>query len=255
MTRTHAALLPTALLVFSLTAFGQPATNTLTAEEKAQGWQLLFDGKSLTGWHASVPPAAGRSSGAAAPSGGRSAGQSSTPGRGGAPPAPTPGQFGTPKPCVSRSPAATPAGASHWEVVDGTVGACDAPTGYLTSDRSYKNFVLSIDFKTGVETNSGVFVRSPQENGGYEVQIWRQQPAGYNTGSIVNVAKTAREVTFKPDQWNHYQITADGDHLVVELNGGKTLDVHDARFPEGNVRLQYQQFPIAFRNIKIRPLP
>ena len=148
-----------------------------------------------------------------------------------------------------------PPGGSHWEVVDGAMSACGEPTGYVTSDRSYRNFVLSIEFRTGADTNSGVFVRSPQENGGYEVQIWRQQPAGYNTGSIVGTAKTARDFTFKPDQWNRYQITADGDHLVVELNGEKTLDIHDAKFAEGNLRLQYQQFAIAFRNIKIRPLP
>ena len=241
MTRTHAALAAFALLLSSATSFSQSTTNALTPQEKAQGWQLLFDGRSLAGWHVSgpAPPAPGRSGA----------------GRSGAPPAPTPGQIGTPKPCVTRFQSATPAGASHWEVVDGTLSACDAPTGYLTSDRSYKNFVLSIEFKTAAETNSGVFVRSPQENGGYEVQIWRQQPAGYNTGSIVNVAKTARDYTFKPDEWNRFQITADGDHLVVDLNGDETLDVRDTRFAEGNVRLQYQQFPIAFRNIKIRPLP
>jgi hypothetical protein len=146
-------------------------------------------------------------------------------------------------------------GGSHWQVVDGSLVACGEPTGYLTSDRSYRNFVLSIEFKCGVDTNSGVFVRSPQENGGYEVQIWRRQPAGYNTGAIVGTAKTAREYAFKPDQWNRYQITADGDHLVVELNGETTLDVHDGKFSEGHLRLQYQQFPIAFRNIRIRPLP
>ena len=176
------------------------------------------------------------------------------PGRAGTPPPPLPGQVGTPKPCAGRA-TPTPAGGSHWEVVDGLLIACGEPTGYLTSDRSYKNFVLSIEFKCADETNSGVFVRSPQETGGYEVQIWRQQPAGYNTGAIVGTAKTARAYAFKADQWNRYQITADGDHLVVELNGETTLDVHDAKFPEGQIRLQYQQFPIAFRNIKIRSLP
>jgi fructose-1,6-bisphosphatase len=162
---------------------------------------------------------------------------------------------GTPKPCVAPRAEPTPAGGSHWEVVDGQLTACGEPTGYLTSDRSYKNFVLSIEFRCGAETNSGVFVRSPQESGGYEVQIWRQQPAGYNTGAIVSIAKTAREYAFKADEWNRYQITAVGDHLVVELNGETTLDIHDAKFPDGHLRLQYQQFPIAFWNIKIRPLP
>lgn len=224
------------LLSSSATLFAQTA-NTLSAQERAQGWQLLFDGRTLAGWHVSAPDQGGGRTGPTQPA--------------------QPGQVGTPKPCVTsaQSTTAGPPGGSHWEVVDGVLTACGAPTGYLTSDRSYKNFVLSIEFKCGADTNSGVFVRSPQENGGYEVQIWRQQPAGYNTGGIVGVAKTAREYAFNADEWNRYEITADGDHLVVELNGEKTLDIRDTRFSEGNLRLQYQQFPIAFRNITIRSLP
>jgi len=243
MIRRHTFVAVVAFLLCSASAFAQ-AINTLTAQEKAQGWQLLFDGKTLNGWHPAAPPE------------GRGRGR----GREGAPPAapaaPTPGQVGTPKPCTGKGATSQgPAGASHWEVVNGSIVGCGEPTGYLNSDRSFKNFVLAIDFKCSAETNSGVYVRSPKENGGYEVQIWRQQPAGYNTGGIVGTAKTARDFTFKPDQWNHYEITADGDHLIVKLNGETTVDVHDARFPEGNIRVQYQQFPIEVRNIKLRPLP
>jgi hypothetical protein len=237
MTRKQAPLAAFTLLLWTATVFGQ-SSNTLTPQEKAQGWQLLFDGKTLKGWHSSVPvPARGRA---------------------GTPPAAQPGQVGSPKPCVGargESAAAVPAGGSHWEVVDGSLMACGEPVGYLTSDQSYKNFVLSIEFKCSDETNSGVFVRSPQESAGYEVQIWKQQAAGYNTGAIVGTAKTARDYRFKPDQWNRYQITAQGDHLTVVLNGETTLDTHDTKFSEGHLRLQYQQFPIAFRNIKIRSLP
>jgi len=219
--------------------------NTLTAEEKAQGWQLLFDGKTLNGWHSSVP----------APGRGQAAAGSNAP-RGSTPPQPgAAAQVGSnPKPCVSASGNST-TGPSHWEVVDGLLTPCGEPAGYLTSDKGYKNFVLSIEFKCGEDTNSGVFVRSPQETGGYEVQIWKQQPAGYNTGAIVGTAKTARDYKFKPDQWNHFQITAEGDHIVVVLNGETTLDIRDTRFSEGHIRLQYQKFPMAFRNIKIRSLP
>jgi hypothetical protein len=241
MKRINALLIVLPLLVWSSALFSQ-TLNTLTAQERAQGWQLLFDGKTLNGWHPSAP----------------------VPGRGraGAPPAPQPGalaQVGsTPKPCSSAaqgSATGSLAGSSRWEVVDGLVMPCGEPTGYLNSDQSYRNFVLSIEFKCGEDANSGVFVRSPKENGGYEVQIWKQQPAGYNTGAIVGTAKTSRHFMFKPDEWNHLQITANGDHIVVVLNGETTLDVRDAKFPEGHIRLQYQQFPIAFRNIKLRPLP
>jgi hypothetical protein len=244
-----------AVLVWTATVFGQNM-NALTAQEKAQGWQLLFDGKTLNGWHSAAPPPARGRAGAPAstPAGGAPAGAAPAARAGG----PAPGQTGSSKPCVGAkgsAAAVAPAGGSHWEVVNGLLTACGDPAGYLVSDQSYKNFVLSIEFKTAAETNSGVYVRSPKENGGYEVQIWRQQPAGYNTGAIVGTGKTARDFTFKADQWNRFEITADGDHLTVVLNGEKTLDVHDARFPEGNIRLQYQQYPIQFRNIKIRPLP
>jgi hypothetical protein len=240
MTRKQTSLAVFTLLVWTATLFGQNA-NTLTPQEKAQGWQLLFDGTTLKGWHSSAPAQARGRAGAPQPA-----------------QLPAPGQFGSSKPCVGargEAAAVVPPGGSHWEVVDGLLTACGDPAGYLTSDQSYKNFVLSIEFKCSEDTNSGVFVRSPQENGGYEVQIWKQQPAGYNTGSIVGTAKTARDYIFKPDQWNLYRITAEGDHLTVVLNGETTLDIHDARFSEGHLRLQYQQFPIAFRNIKIRSLP
>ena len=245
MRRVHASLAVLPLLVCSIAASGQ-TMNTLTAQEKTQGWQLLFEAKAPNGCPAQAPPQRRAGGG-----GGRGGGPPPAPAQPGALPAVSP----SPKPCVTKPSASTPAGSSHWEVVDGLLTACGEPAGYLNSDQSFKNHVLSLEFRTSEEANSGVFVRSPKESGGYEVQIWKQQPAGYNTGAIVGTAKTARDYAFKADQWNHLQITADGDHLRVGLNGETTLDIHDAKFPEGHIRLQYQQFPIAFRNIKMRPLP
>ena len=44
-----------ALTFFFASAFGADM-NTLSPAEKAEGWQLLFDGQSLTGWRASDAP-------------------------------------------------------------------------------------------------------------------------------------------------------------------------------------------------------
>jgi len=224
------------------------ADNALTAREKADGWVLLFDGQSLNGWTSATPASGGQA-------GGTSRGGAQKQPKAPANPGAVPAVGSHPRTCstpLGQAPA--DARSSHWDVVDGTLSPCGDPAGYLTSVESYQNFVLTVDFRTGEDTNSGVFIRAPEGAGGYEVQIWRSQPAGYNTGSIVATAKTDREFKFLPDQWNHYEITADGDHLVVILNGVKTLDVHDQQFSSGRIRLQYQKFPIEFKNIKLRTL-
>jgi len=228
------------------------ADNALTKQEKADGWMLLFNGKNLDGWDSTPPPAAGR--GPVQPGGPAGAAPPGTAPAGAAPAAGSPPAVGSnPKACSTPLGLAKVApGASHWEVVHGLLVPCGEPAGYLTSKTEYKDSILKVDFRTAEDTNSGVFVRSPGGTGGYEVQIWKAQPQGYNTGSIVGTAKTDQEYKFIPNQWNHYEITADGDHLVVVLNGTKTLDVHDSKFPAGRIRLQYQKYPIEFKNIKIK---
>ena len=85
--------------------------------------------------------------------------------------------------------------------------------------------------------------------GGYEVQIWNH--SRYNTGSIVATAKTIRSSnSFRTSG----TITDHGRRQVGILNSIKTLDVHDSQFSSGRIRLQYQKFPIEFKNIKLRTI-
>jgi hypothetical protein len=103
-----------------------------------------------------------------------------------------------------------------------------------------------------------VFLRSQKEGQphvtGYELQIWDYQPAGYNTGSFVGAIK-APETRILPDQWNRYEITAEGDHFVIVLNGKTLLDARNSQHASGVIGFQCQKDNrIEFRNIKLRPI-
>jgi len=46
----YAVFLGAGVLAVGAIAFAQPAANTLSAKERADGWRLLFDGKTAAGW-------------------------------------------------------------------------------------------------------------------------------------------------------------------------------------------------------------
>ena len=124
---------------------------------------------------------------------------------------------------------------------------------------SFKDFQLQLEFKGPADINSGVFLRSKKEGQphetGYELQIWDMQPAGYLTGSLVGSVKAPPAPKIKANDWNHFDITAKGDHFLVKLNGKTILDAHDAKHAEGLIGLQCQPKQlISFRNIRIKAL-
>ncbi len=148
--------------------------------------------------------------------------------------------------------------AEDWSAENGTLACKATKAGWLSTVDTFSDYVLRIEFRGSEKVNSGIFLRSQKEGQphitGYELQIWDYQPAGYNTGSLVNSVK-AEPTKIQGDKWNQYEIRAEGDHFVVTLNGAKILDAHDAKHSAGVIGLQCQpNNPIAFRNISIREL-
>jgi hypothetical protein len=151
-----------------------------------------------------------------------------------------------------------PAATGDWVVADGAILCPGTSAGWLASNDSYTNFELKVQFRGSEKTNSGVFLRSTREGAphktGYELQIWDYQPAGYNTGSLVGSLKAA-PTKILDEQWNDYDIKADGDHYLVVLNGKTILDDHDSKHTDGVIGFQCQPGnKIEFRNVKILPL-
>jgi hypothetical protein len=150
-----------------------------------------------------------------------------------------------------------PHGNGDWSVQDGSLVCGGTSPSWIGTAEKFGDYVLKLEFKGPEKVNSGVFLRSEKEGQphitGYELQIWDYQPAGYNTGSLVNTAK-ASPVKIKGDQWNQYEITAQGDHFVIVLNGEKLLDTKDGKHSSGVIGFQCQKDQrIEFRNIRVKP--
>jgi 3-keto-disaccharide hydrolase len=51
-------------------------------------------------------------------------------------------------------------------------------------------------------------------------------------------------------KWNVHEITAQGPHLVVALNGEKTADVQDSEHSGGSFALQHGSGVVKFRKVQ-----
>jgi hypothetical protein len=157
-------------------------------------------------------------------------------------------------------------GKANWEFKDGvlvadklTAGTPGKDNAYLVTKNSYKDFQIKAEFWTDEEANSGIFIRCDgtkviDSKVCYEVNIFDKRPdPSYGTGAIVDVAKV-NPMPKAAGKWNTYEITAQGPHLVIVLNGEKTADVQDSKHAEGPFALQYGSGVVKFRKVQIKPL-
>ncbi len=207
--------------------------NELTSEERASGWRLLFNGRTTEGW--------------------RGFRRESVPG--------------------------------GWQVVDSALTRVEGGGDIISVDQ-FENFELVLEWKIEAGGNSGIFYRVSEEvertfESGPEMQVLddaehadglsRLTAAGSNFGlypSPEGVVKLAGE-------WNRVRIVVDGTHVEHWLNGIRVVAyellspeweelVRNSKFVEwphygravrGHIGLQDHGDWVAYRNIKIRPLP
>lgn len=149
-------------------------------------------------------------------------------------------------------------GNANWHIADGTVMAGQG-TGFLVSKKSYADFELRVEFWADETANSGIFMRCADpkvvtDKNSYEANIFDRRPdPTYGTGAIVGFAKIAN-MPKAANKWNTYAITAKGEHIVVTLNGAKTVELRDKSFASGPIALQRAAGTIKFRKVQIRTL-
>jgi len=221
-----------ALAVLTSSAVAQDAAlNTLTEQEKADGWKLLFDGTSLDGWMS----------------------------------------WKTKEPLEE----------GKWKIIDGALTLAEKGGGDIYTAEPYENYEFSIEWKT--TGNSGLFIRvDPTVKGAIysvapEVQIERSMGKNSTSaGGLYALYEIEGEKVLDPDGWNQYRIKMVDGHGVHWLNGKKLYEytigsdewkarVANSKFrgkldvfgmkADGHLGMQDHGAKVAFRNIKIRPLP
>lgn len=149
-------------------------------------------------------------------------------------------------------------GNANWRIEDGEFVA-DSGAGQLVTQEIYTDLRIQAEFWVSEGANSGIFLRASDpdsitDTNAYEVNIFDTRPdQTYRTGGVVHFAAPA-EVINTAGQWNTYDVTIQGDHLVVVLNGVQTVDVHDATYTSGPVSLQYGAGTVKFRKVLIEKL-
>src|SRR4028119_811104 len=121
-------------------------------------------------------------------------------------------------------------GTEKWYVENGELVCESGPDkeyGYLSTNKKYKNFILSLQFKQEANGNSGVFFRSTIE--GTKISGWQVEvaPPNHDTGGVYESygrgwlvqIPDEKETILKPDTWNKLKIRVVGDQVTTWLNG------------------------------------
>ena len=148
----------------------------------------------------------------------------------------------------------------NWKVEDGVIHG-SGPVSHLYTPRTdYKNFKYRVEAKIADKANSGQYFRTTPAPGfppkGYEAQINSSHTDPVRTGSLYNHVKVFDQLV-KPDTWFTQEVDADGDHIVIKVNGKVTVDTHDAKFAEGAFAFQ-QHDPgsqVWIRKVEVMELP
>ena len=144
----------------------------------------------------------------------------------------------------------------------------DKGYGYLSTDKPYKNFELTLKFKQEANGNSGVFIRSSIE--GTKISGWQVEvaPAGQHTGGIYESygrgwliqPKPEDEQYLKTGEWNDMKIRVVNDEVTSWLNGHQMVNLKDEKIGQGNgfIALQIHDgggIKVRWKDIQIKELP
>lgn len=162
-------------------------------------------------------------------------------------------------------------GTEKWYAENGELiceSGADKQYGYLSTNKDYKNFILTLQFKQEANGNSGVFFRSKIPEG-VTISGWQAEvaPAGAHTGGIYESygrgwlvqPKAEDEKFLKTGEWNTYKIKVDGDEVTTWLNNHQMCTIKDEKIGQGEgfIALQIHEgggIKVRWKNIEIEEM-
>jgi hypothetical protein len=162
---------------------------------------------------------------------------------------------------------------AKWEVKDGAIVGT-GPVGHLYSKRDdYENFQYRFEAMINDKGNSGQYFRTKMAPGfppGYEAQINSTHSDPIRTGSLYPDSRLkfskdeqakiiVKKQLHKPDEWFTQEVIADGNHIIIKVNGETTVDFVDNHNSYKKGRFAIQQHDpgtvIKVRKIEVKELP
>ena len=161
-------------------------------------------------------------------------------------------------------------GTEKWYVEKGELiceSGPDKQYGYLSTNKSYKNFELTLEFKQEANGNSGVFFRSSID--GVKISGWQCEvaPIDHHTGGIyesygrgwLRHPPAENENYLKTGKWNKLKLRVVGDEVTTWLNGHEMVNMKDEKIGAGNgfIALQIHDgggIKVRWRKIKLKEL-
>ncbi len=175
--------------------------------------------------------------------------------------------------------------ADSWKIEDGAI-VTSGPTSHLfyvgeTNDHNFKNFELRVDVKTTPGSNSGIYIHTDFQEGGwpekgYECQVINSnpetEPGGYIEHKMTGSLYAIRNVWKAPvmdNEWFSYHIVVQGKTIRTYIDGNLMVDYTEPEntyrpenmkgrlLSSGTIALQCHDpgSIVYYKNIKIKLLP
>jgi Domain of Unknown Function (DUF1080) len=160
-----------------------------------------------------------------------------------------------------------------WHVEDGVlIGS--GPASHLFTERGdYQNFRYRIEAQINDKGNSGQYFRTKYVSGFpqvYEAQINSTHGDPIKTGSLYPSFNRklspeqrdkilVKKMLVKPNEWFTQEVIAEGNHIIIKVNGKTTVDFVDENntASKGHFALQQHNLgsEVRFRKIEVIELP